>query len=151
MKNEKMQIAIEEAKIAREMNEVPVGAAIFLENQLIARAHNETIRRGCPDAHAEMIAIRQACRTLGDWRLNQCELYVTLEPCAMCCGTILLSKMKRLYFGAYDLENGVCGGRIDITNHNLFGNKIEIYGGICEQECQLLLTEFFSVLRKKHQ
>ena len=149
MKNSKMAIALEEARIAYNDGEIPVGAAIFSGGELISRAHNETIKRKSADAHAEMLAIRKACSVLGDWRLNNCELYVTLEPCAMCCGTILLAKIKRLYFGAYDAQSGVCGGRIDITSENLFGNKIEVYGGICENECSALLKDFFNNVRDK--
>lgn len=149
MKNAKMQIAIDEARQAAAEGEVPIGAAIFSGDKLISRAHNETIRRAMPDAHAEMLAIRNACEILGDWRLSDCELYVTLEPCAMCCGTIMLAKIKRLYFGAYDTQSGVCGGRIDITGENLFGNNIEVYGGICEKECQSIISDFFSEVRKK--
>lgn len=150
MKNAKMAIALEEARIAYSEGEIPVGAAIFSGGELISRAHNETIKRATPDAHAEMLAIRKACEALGDWRLNNCELYVTLEPCAMCCGAILLAKIKRLYFGAYDAQSGVCGGKIDITCENLFGNKIEVYGGICEDECSSLLTDFFTNVRDKN-
>lgn len=151
MKNTKMQIAIEEAKLAYAEGEVPVGAAIFQNNKLIAKAHNKTIQSHSADAHAELLAIRKACEKLGDWRLADCELYVTLEPCAMCCGAILLSKIKRLYFGAYDTESGVCGGKIDITQEGLFGSKTEIYGGICETECQTLMTSFFQKIRKERE
>lgn len=149
MKNAKMEIAIAEARKAAAEGEVPVGAAVFCREKLISSAHNETIRRGAPDAHAEMLAIRRASEITGDWRLDECELYVTLEPCAMCCGAILLAKIKRLYFGAYDVQSGVCGGKIDITHENLFGSKTEIYGGICEQECRALLTGFFQNIRDK--
>ena len=147
MKNSKMQIALSEAILAKNEGEVPVGAAIFLGDALIASAHNETAKTKQADAHAELLAIRKAANLLGDWRLSDCELYVTLEPCAMCCGAILLSKIKRIYFGAYDRQSGVCGGKIDITLENLFGSQPEIYGGICEQECQKLLTDFFTDLR----
>lgn len=149
MKNAKMEIAIAEARKAAAEGEVPVGAAVFCGEKLLSRAHNETIRRGAADAHAEMLAIRRASETSGDWRLDDCELYVTLEPCAMCCGAILLAKIKRLYFGAYDVQSGVCGGKIDITQENLFGSKTEIYGGICEQECRALMTDFFQTVRNK--
>lgn len=149
MKNNKMQIALNEAFLAKNEGEVPVGAAIFCGDTLIASAHNQTARTKRADAHAELIAIRKASEVLGDWRLSDCELYVTLEPCAMCCGAILLSKIKRIYFGAYDIQSGVCGGKIDITGENLFGSQPEVYGGICESECQKLLTEFFSDLRSE--
>ncbi len=149
MKNAKMQIALNEAYLAAKDGEVPIGAAIFLGDKLISSAHNETISRSMPDAHAEMLAIRKACEILGNWRLSDCELYVTLEPCAMCCGTIMLAKIKRLYFGAYDTQSGVCGGRIDITKEKLFGSSIEVYGGICEKECTELISNFFSDVRNK--
>ncbi len=149
MKNSKMQFALNEAILAKNEGEVPVGAAIFLGDTLIASAHNETIKTKQADAHAELLAIRKAAKILGDWRLSDCELYVTLEPCAMCCGAILLSKIKRIYFGAYDTQSGVCGGRIDITGENLFGSQPEVYGGICEQDCQMLLSDFFTDLRNE--
>ncbi|MBR5157444.1 MAG: nucleoside deaminase [Clostridia bacterium] len=149
MKNNKMQAALNEARLAAKAGEVPVGAAIFLSDKLISSAHNETISRSMPDAHAEILAIRKACEVLGDWRLSDCELYVTLEPCAMCTGTIMLAKIKRLYFGAYDAQSGVCGGKIDITRENLFGSNLEVYGGICEKECSELLSDFFSNVRNK--
>lgn len=149
MNNQKMLTAIHEAQKAFQEGEVPVGAAIFKDNKLIASAHNETILRNAADAHAELLVIRRACEKLGDWRLSDCELYVTLEPCAMCCGAILLTKIKRLYFGAYDSESGVCGGKIDITQEHLFGSKIEVYGGICEQECERLIVSFFEKIRKE--
>lgn len=149
MKNDKMQVALNEARLAAEAGEVPIGAAIFLGDKLLSSAHNETISRNMPDAHAEMLAIRKACEVLGDWRLSDCELYVTLEPCAMCSGTIMLAKIKRLYFGAYDTQSGVCGGKIDITHENLFGSNLEVYGGICEKECSELISNFFSDVRRK--
>lgn len=144
-----MQVALNEALLAKNEGEVPVGAAIFLGDTLIASAHNETVKTKQADAHAELLAIRKATEILGDWRLSECELYVTLEPCAMCCGAILLSKIKRIYFGAYDSQSGVCGGKIDITGENLFGSQPEIYGGIYELECQRLLSDFFSNLRNE--
>ncbi len=149
MKNIKMEIALNEAKLAYAEGEVPVGAAIFKDNELIAKAHNMTIQNNTVDAHAELLAIRRACESLGNWRLSECELYVTLEPCAMCAGAILLSKMKRLYFGAYDTESGVCGGKTDIMHEGLFGSKTEVYGGICEKSCQELMTSFFNQIRNK--
>ena len=149
MKNDKLQVALNEAHLAAKAGEVPIGAAIFLGDKLLSSAHNETISRNIPDAHAEMLAIRKACEALGDWRLSDCELYVTLEPCAMCSGTIMLAKIKRLYFGAYDTQSGVCGGKIDITCENLFGSNLEVYGGICEKECSELLSNFFSGIRSK--
>ena len=98
MKNAKMQVALNEARLAAKAGEVPIGAAIFLGDKLISSAHNETIHRNMPDAHAEMLVIRKACEILGDWRLSDCELYVTLEPCAMCSGTIMLSKNQATLF-----------------------------------------------------
>ena len=141
MVNRFMQIAIEEAKKAAEKGEVPVGAAIFKNGELIAKSHNETTRRKNPCAHAECLAIERAFEKTGDYRLTDCDMYVTLEPCSMCAGAIALSRVRRVYFGAYDALKGVLGGKIDV--HKDLDFKFEIYGGICEKECSEILRNFF--------
>lgn len=142
MQNEFMAIAIEQAKLAGAHDEVPVGAAVFRNGELVACAHNESIMRNNPCSHAEMLVIERAFKKLGAYRLDDCDLYVTLEPCSMCAGAILLARFKRVYFGAYDSRDGAFGGLFDIAKEKK--SKIEIYGGICEKECSKILTEFFS-------
>lgn len=144
MENRFMSVAIAEAKKAVEAGEVPIGAAIFKDGELLAKAHNETIRRNNPCAHAEMLAIERAFLKTGDYRLTECDMYVTLEPCPMCAKAIELSRLKRVYFGAYDKEAGAFGGRLDLAAE--LGFKTEIYGGIAADECADILKKFF---RKK--
>lgn len=141
MFNKYMNIAIEEAKKAYTMGEIPVGAVIVKDNIVIAKAHNT--REGAQNvlAHAEINAIDMACKYLNNWRLDDCDLYVTLEPCPMCCGAILQSRIKNVYFGAYSRESGCMGTVINLPL--LFkNNSITIYGGIMEDECTALLTNF---------
>jgi len=141
MENKFMQVAFDMAKKAYEKGEVPVGAAIFSGGELIAKAHNETIEKNNPCAHAEMLAIERAFKETGAYRLDACEMYVTLEPCPMCAGAIALARLKRVYFGAYDAEKGAFGGKMDISSD--VNIKTEIYGGIEENECQKILKNFF--------
>ena len=141
MENKFMQIAFDMAKEACEKGEVPVGAAILRGDELISMAHNETIEKNNPCAHAEMLAIERAFEKTGAYRLDDCEMYVTLEPCPMCAGAIALARLKRVYFGAYDAEKGAFGGKIDIApDMNI---KTEIYGGIEENESKKILKNFF--------
>lgn len=136
--NDFIEKALQSANKALSLNEVPVGAVIVSNNKIIATAHNLT-RTNCDvTAHAEILAIRKAERLLGDWRLSQCDLYVTLEPCMMCMGAIINSRISRIYFGAYDKNFGFA-----LSNHFTMPHNTEIYGGICEDECQKLLTDFF--------
>lgn len=144
MENRFMEIAFKEAQKAATEGEIPVGAAIFCGEELLVRTHNETIKRNNPCAHAEMLAIEYALEKTGAYRLGDCTMYVTLEPCPMCAGAIALSRLKRVYFGAYDAEKGAFGGKIDISSD--INIKTEIYGGICEKECSEILRNFF---RKK--
>lgn len=144
-----MRLAIEEAKKALVMGEIPVGAVVVHGEEVIGRGHNlcETDRDAT--AHAEIIAIREASRNLGDWRLNECELYVTLEPCTMCAGAIINARLGKLIFGAYDPEYGGAGGRIDLFARHCFGAGTEVYGGVMRGECETMLNEFFDGMRKK--
>ena len=136
------QCALNEALKALDAGEVPVGAVIVKNGEVISSAYNLT-RKNCDvTAHAEVLAIREAEKKLGDWRLAGCELYVTLEPCMMCMGTILNSRISKLYFGAYDAEFGFA-----LSNHFTMPHNLEIYGGICEDECKKLLKDFFSSRR----
>lgn len=148
MTNRFMQEAMVEARIALDMGEIPIGAVIVKDNQIIARGHN--LRQTLRDAtlHAEVVAIREACKVLGDWRLDDCDIYVTLEPCTMCSGAIINSRMRRVFFGAYDVEYGGAGGKIDLFAPCYFGSKTEVYGGIMEKECTDFLNDFFKKIRE---
>lgn len=143
MTNPYMQEAIKEAKKAAALGEVPVGAVLVRHGEIIARGHNLTIEKNNVLLHAEYLVIQQALESLGVRRLDGCALYVTLEPCPMCAGAILLARPERVYFGAYDAEAGACGGKFDV----LSGHGIEVYGGIMEQPCADLLQSFFRNLR----
>lgn len=147
--NEYMKVAYEEAILAKESGEVPVGAAIFKDGTLLASAHNLCETQKDPTAHAEMLAMKKALSNLGSKNLSGCDLYVTLEPCAMCTGAAHLNKVRRIYFGAYDAKSGVCGGRTDLSQSGCFDYKTEIFGGIAEPECESLLKDFFKTLRKE--
>lgn len=141
MYNEYMNIAVEEAKKALGKGEIPVGAVIVKDNIVIAKAHNtrEDIQNTL--AHAEIIAIDQACKYLNNWRLDECDLYVTLEPCPMCCGAVLQSRIRNVYFGAYSRENGCMGTVVNLPKL-LKNSSLTVYGGIMEDECTKLLTDF---------
>ena len=143
-----MNIALELAKEAGERGEVPVGAIIVDKNdEIISKAYNlrETDKNAV--AHAELIAIQDACKTLGGWRLSGCTLYVTLEPCPMCTGAIVNSRIERVVFGAYDMQAGCCGS---VANFNAypFNHAFDIVGGVMETECREVLTQFFNNKRK---
>ena len=144
MENPFMTEAIAEAKKGAALGEVPVGAVLVCGGEIIARAHNQTMEKEHILLHAEMLVMEEAIGRLGKHRLSDCSLYVTLEPCTMCAGAMLLVRPKRLYFGAYDPEAGACGGKIDVLSHS----GIEVYGGLMERPCAALLSEFFSRLRK---
>ncbi|MBR5236271.1 MAG: nucleoside deaminase [Clostridia bacterium] len=145
MTNPFMQAALSEAKKAAQKGEVPVGAVLVKNQEIIARAHNLTESGSGILAHAEMLVLSEGLRLLGSRRLSGCSLYVTLEPCPMCTGAILLSRPQQVFFGAYDTVMGACGGKTDL----LRGQAIEVYGGIMETECANLLKTFFSDLRAK--
>lgn len=147
MINHYMDVAIQEARRAAAAGEVPVGAAIFHEGRLLAKAHNVTKTNAA--GHAELLAIAQAGQALNDWRLTDCELYVTLEPCPMCAAGIMNARLKRVYYGAFDKQYGAAGSKYNLFAHTLYGHTVEVYGGICEEPCRQLLTDFFQTLRRK--
>ena len=137
-----LSLALEEAEKAREKGEVPVGAVIVKDGEIIARAHNlrETLKD--PTAHAEILAIREACNKLNNWRLNGCEMYVTLEPCPMCAGAILQSRLSKIYIGTFDDTTGAAGSVVNILqNHNL-NHFLEVVWEN-DEKCSKILTEFF--------
>lgn len=146
--NDFMTRAIELARISESEGEVPVGAVIVKNGEIIAEGRNRREYGKNALYHAELEAIDNACKRLHGWRLWECELYVTLEPCPMCAGAIINSRIKRVYFGAYDNKAGSFGS---IANFNLlpYNHKPEIYGGIMEDECSTMLTDFFKNLRNK--
>ena len=146
--NKFMCEAIKEAKEAKKMNEVPVGAVIVHDGKIIARAHNLAEKNKNPTHHAEILAINKALKELGVKNLKGCELYVTLEPCAMCISACLLCKIDKVYFGAYDTKSGACGGKIDILREKCFDYKTEIYGGREEKECKQIIVDFCDSVRE---
>lgn len=148
MNSEFMKRAIELAKRAQYLGEVPVGAVVVKDNKIIGEGYNQREFKQNPIAHAECVAIEDAARVLGDWRLDGCELYVTLEPCVMCTGAIINARISTVVFGAYDLKAGCMDSVTNLTNLPL-GSKPEIYGGILEDECKSLLTKFFEQKRKQ--
>lgn len=143
-----MRLALEEAKKAWEIGEVPIGAVIVRGDEVVAAAHNlrETEKNAL--CHAELIAIDRACKKLGGWRLHECELYVTLEPCPMCAGAIINSRVKRVVFGAYDEKAGACGSRINLFVCD-FNHRPVLLPGVLEEECAGMLQAFFKKLRKR--
>ncbi len=140
-----MNEAIQLLKI-EDINEVPIAALIIKENVLISKAVNKIEKFQDSTAHAEILAIKEASNILQSWRLNDCILYTTLEPCAMCTGAIINSRIQKVIFGAYDLEQGTCGSKINLP-YDLEKNKLEVIGGILELECSSLLKEFFKKTR----
>ena len=143
---ELMRAALDEAKIAADLGEVPVGAVVAKDGEIVARAHN--LRESGKNAtyHAELMAIDAACKALGGWRLWQCELFVTLEPCPMCTGAIINSRIPCLVFGARDAVTGSCGSVIDLFFEN-YGHHPKVYAGVLGEESAELLSRFFKGLR----
>ena len=142
-----IQAALVEAGRAAGRNEVPVGAVLMREGRVVAAAHNETEQRRDPTAHAELLVIQRATGALGTDRLTDATLYVTLEPCAQCAGAIVLAKVGRLVFGAYDDKAGMCGSVGDIVRHPRLNHRVEVQGGVLETECAALLLDFFQQRR----
>lgn len=142
MHSEYMKAAIAQAKLALEMGEVPVGAVVVRNGEIIAAAHNLVEKNKDASAHAEMLALSMAAKAVGDWRLSGCSLYVTLEPCPMCTGAILNSRIREVVFGAFDAEMGCCGSRTDLTD-GVLSRRAMCIGGIMEEECAQLLSEAF--------
>lgn len=144
-----MNLAIKEAKKAYILDEVPVGAVIVRDGRVIASAHNSREIMKDATSHAEIIAIREACRALGGWRLIDCDMYVTLEPCPMCAGAMVNARIRRIVFGAFDLRAGACGSIINIAEDSRLNHRIEVVSGVLEEECRRLLQDFFREKRKK--
>jgi tRNA(adenine34) deaminase len=142
-----MDAALEEARGAERAGEVPVGAVVVREGQILARAGNRTLRDTDPTAHAESLVIRAAAAALDSWRLDGCTLYVTLEPCAMCAGAIVLARIERVVFGAWDEKAGMAGSVADVLRHPKLNHRPEVLAGVRAAECAELLTRFFRARR----
>lgn len=143
-----MNRAIRLANECAQYDEVPVGALIVKDGTIIAESGNFKERNNNAVCHAEVMAISKAAKVLDNWWLDGCEMYVTLEPCAMCAGAMVNARIKAVYFGAYDEKTGACGSKINVLEKGLFNHDIEVSGGHCEQECARLLSDFF---RKKRE
>ncbi|WP_045513426.1 tRNA adenosine(34) deaminase TadA [Bacillus amyloliquefaciens] len=144
-----MREAIKEAKKAEAKGEVPIGAVLVLHDEIVARGHNlrETEQRSL--AHAEMLAIDEACRKLGTWRLEDAVLYVTLEPCPMCAGAVVLSRVDKVVFGAFDPKGGCTGTLMNLLQEERFNHQAEVVSGVLEEECGEMLSAFFRKLRRQ--
>ena len=144
-----MHAAIAEAKKAEALAEVPIGAVVVFQNEIIGRGHN--LREHSQDAtsHAEMFAIKEACEKIGSWRLEECQLFVTLEPCPMCSGAMILSRIEEVYFGAFDPKGGTAGTLMNLLTDSRFNHQAYVEGGVLAAECGSLLTNFFRELRAR--
>ena len=143
-----MKQALKEAEKAYKKLEVPVGAIIVKDGKIIARAHNQKENKTDTTKHAEILAIQKASKKLKSWRLIDCEMYVTLEPCSMCAGAMINSRIKKVYIGAKDEKTGAVGSVLNLFNDYTFNHKVEAENGIMETECQEILKQFFKELRK---
>jgi tRNA(adenine34) deaminase len=144
-----MAQALMEAAKARRSGEIPVGAVVVKDGVIIAKGHNERESKKDSTLHAEMTAIRRACKVLDSWRLTDCDLYVTLEPCTMCAGAIIQARIRNLYIGTSDLKAGAAGSLIDVFRVSAFNHRVEVSWGLLEEECSAVLKEFFSKLRER--
>ena len=144
-----MSEALNEAKKAYREGEVPIGAVIVKDGQIIARGHNMVGQLKDPTAHAEIVALRAAAQAIGGWRLIGCDLYVTIEPCAMCAGAMVLSRIEKVYIGAMDPKAGACGSVMNVIQEERLNHYIEMETGIMQDECQSIIRNFFKEKRKK--
>ncbi|MBS3873956.1 MAG: tRNA adenosine(34) deaminase TadA [Firmicutes bacterium] len=144
-----MREALVEARLAYELGETPVGAVVVRHNLVIARGHNFRENGLDPTAHAEVLALRHASQVLGGWRLLDCTLYVTLEPCLMCAGAMVLARLPHLVFGAHDPKAGVVGSVMNVLRDNKFNHQVAVVDGVLAEECGSLLKDFFSNLRQR--
>ena len=142
-----MREAIQQAELAASSGEIPVGAVVVRHGEIIGRGHNRPVTDHDPTAHAEIIALRNAARHVGNYRLTDCELVVTLEPCVMCMGAILHARLPRLLFGAYDDKAGAAGTVLDLGSERRLNHRVEVTGGLMAEECAGLLQAFFSTRR----
>lgn len=143
-----MRLAIKQAELAMNAQEVPVGAVVAKNHKVISVAHNMRETRNQAASHAEMVAIETACAEFGSWRLDECDIFVTMEPCPMCAGAIIQARIRNVYFGCYDKKTGAFGSVVDLSNFKWTHNPV-VYGGIMEEECSVLTKKFFSEIREK--
>ena len=141
-----MKEALKQAKKAYEKGEIPVGAIIVKNNKIIAREYNEKEEKIDTTKHAEILAIQKASKKLKAWRLSDCEMYVTLEPCSMCAGALIQARLKKVYIGTMDKKTGACGSVLNLLNYE-FNHKVDVETGILQQECEGILKDFFKELR----
>ena len=146
---EYMQEALKEAELAAKEDEVPIGCVIVKNNQIIARSHNQRDKSHNPLGHAEVLAIKQASEVVKDWQLVDCTLYVTIEPCIMCGGAIIQSRIKKVVYGAPDIKGGAFGSSIDILKANNINHHPEIVKGVLEEECTAIIKNYFKNKRNK--
>ena len=144
-----MQRALREARRGELQGEVPVGAVVVRDEKVIARGHNRPLGLSDPSAHAEILALRRAARRLGNYRLKGCDLYVTIEPCAMCSGAIIQARLRRVVYGTPDPKAGACGSALAVLNHPKVNHRVEVVSGVLAGECAGLLQEFFRKRRKR--
>lgn len=144
-----MKLALKEAKKAFDKEEIPVGVVIVKDDKVIAKAHNLKESKNMATSHAEILAIEKACKKLGAWRLLDCEMYVTLEPCPMCAGALINSRIKKLYIGTDDPKTGACGSKLNLLKDFTFNHDIEIEKYILKEECSQILKDFFKMLREQ--
>lgn len=147
-KNKFMKQALKEAKKAYEKLEVPVGAVIVKDGKIIAKAHNLKETKTDTTKHAEILAIQKASKKLESWRLLDCEMYITLEPCSMCAGAMINSRIKKIYIGALDEKTGAAGSVLNLFEDYKFNHKVEVEKGVMQKECENILKDFFKMLRK---
>lgn len=143
-----MHFALKEAQKAALIDEVPVGCIIVLNDKIIAKAHNKKETTNDPCGHAEIITIRKACKKINNWRLENCEMYVTIEPCIMCSGAIIQSRIKKVFYGAKDNKGGGLGTSINVLEAKNINHVPEVYGGILLEECSKIISEYFKTKRK---
>ena len=146
-----MHLAIEQAKIAEENGDVPIGAVIVYKDRIIAQAYNQREQLQDPTAHAEIIALTQAAAYIGNWHLHDCIMYVTLEPCPMCAGALVLSRMDKLVYGCDDPKSGACGSQYNIVSDSRLNHRLEVTSGVLAKECSEQLQGFFEQRRDKEE
>ena len=145
--SEGMRLALEQARLAAEAGEVPVGALVIKDGEILASAHNRNLLDHDPTAHAEMVALRQAASRVGNHRLVGCEIFVTIEPCAMCAGAMIHARVARLVYGASDPKAGAAGSVLQVLNHPNLNHKVEVKAGVLQEECSEILQRFFRAKR----
>lgn len=144
-----MRAALQEALVAAQEGEVPVGAVVMCQGEIVARDHNRIVQKNDPTGHAELLVIRQATNVLNQRWLSDCTLFVTLEPCVMCAGAMVLARCSRLVFGAWDAKTGACGSLRNVVSDPRLNHRIDVVSGVLEAECGQVLKQFFATLREK--